>query len=168
MKKIEQEYTTYEIPEEIKENIKDPYALILNIDSLVKELEKQEAMALRRRRRNRIAQKVMIGAEDLLKEEESCWEKAITVIDENLDRLIGIVELIDEETYPELVKLVDFMVSKYTGNLAYCNGQIESLKTAVHGIQMIDYRNQFTHPEVMAFVDSKINGIKKAKKLEKN
>ena len=168
MEEIEKEYEFYEISELIQLNIRDPYALILNIESVLKEFEKQEAMAIRKRFTNRIAQKVIFYAKDLLQEEEACWEKVISLIEENMNRLITIIELIDEDNCSDLVKLVDFMMSKYTISLAYYKGQLECLNSAAHGIQMIDYKNQDIHPQVMNFVDCKINAIKKAKKLEKN
>ena len=167
MNKIEEEYKNYQVPEEVKEEITDPYALVLSVEGLVKQLEKDEKKVLRRRRRNRIAQDVYTSSREILFEEEKCLNESLELIDAFINYLISATETITDDNYEELIKLIDFMVTHYTGNQAFIEGKITSLEQYLNGINYIDNRHQDTRREVKEFLDQKIASMKKAKELEK-
>ncbi len=167
MIKIEEEYKKHEVPEDLKEKMVDPYVLVLNIEDVVKRLIKEEAQILRTRRRNRLAQKISFFNTDILKAEDSVYNDMVKLIDENLDLLTSITELIDEDNYMELVKLVDFMVVQYLSNKEYYKSQLDGIDYATRGITYIDNRKNNNQKLVKAFVMKKIIDMKAQKLLEK-
>ena len=167
MIKIEEEYIKHEIPEELKEKVIDPYVLVLNIDDVVKRLEKEEAQLLRRRKKNHIAQKFAFFTTDILRAEDEVYADMVDLVDDNLNLLIGITEIIDEDNYLELVKLVDFLVDQYLKNKEYYNSQLKVIDYATKGIVFVDNRKHNTHKMVKAFVTKKIIDMKAQKLLEK-
>lgn len=167
MNKIEEEYKNYQVPEEVKEEITDPYVFVLSIEEMVKQLEKDEKRVLRKRRRNRIAQDVLVSSRDILFEEGKCLNESLDLIDAFINYLISVTEIITEETLDELIKLVDFMVTHYTGNQGFIEGKITSLEQYLNGINYIDNRHQDTRKEVKEFLDQKIARMKKEKELAK-
>ncbi len=167
MKEIEEEYASHVVPKELSKRIKNPYILVLNIESIIKELENDEKTIYRKKRRNHIAQKVMFNSSNLLKEEEKYYNGFLELIRDNIYMIISITDVLTDETFPELIKLMDFIVKKYEENKSYYLSKIEGLDLAKSGIGYLDNRQNYSHPAVKEFLENKINSLNSTKKLEK-
>ena len=167
MQKIIDEYNNHQVPEEIKSTIDDPLVLALNIDDIVKKLEQEERQLLRRVRRNKLLQTLPFSRVDVLKAEEACCMRNVKLIDDTINMYIEIMSLIDENNLSEMVKLVDFLVTKYLSNKEYLGGQFKSIEYAARGITFIDNRLTDTSKETKEFINSKLSDMKKQKQLEK-
>ena len=167
MKKIEEAYQTHKLPEDLKEEITDPYALVLSIDSLVEEWEREEKETLRKRRKNHFFQKIIFGQKDILQREDSYLEQFQDLLEDNMDFTVGVLEVLTDENFLELARLVDFIVTHYIGNKGYINSRIEGLNQAMNGIRYVDNRHSYTHEELKEFVTKLLEKMKKEKQLEK-
>lgn len=161
MKTIEEEYKEHVVPEEVSKELTDPYSLVLNIEFFIKELEKEERRVLRRKRRNRLAQRVFISSKEILQEEETCYEEIVELIEELMDNYTEIAGELTEENFEEMLKLVDFLLVQYTNNKAFINGKIDSLEQAMNGITFIDNRNQDKREQVREFIKKRLASMKK-------
>lgn len=168
MKTIEEKYREHKIPEDLKEKMQDPYILVLNVDDVMKRLQSEERYTARRKKKNHLAQKIFRSEEELLKAEEDCYNSMLEIIDGYQDMLIGILEVLTEENFQEMVKLIDFMIVEYLNNKGNIAGRIEALNQSVAGFSYADYRYQYTYPELKEFVLKKIEEEKQKKQLVKN
>ena len=167
MEEIEQEYESYVVSDDVKETIVDPFSLVLSIEIIVKKFEKVSVSIRKKKNRNKLYKMIFLGENYLIQEEDDCWNKVIKTIEDNTNHLTRIVEVIDEDNFIELAKLVDFMVAKYETNMEFFVARLNSINASYHGFHMVDYSKNYTHPQVMEFVERKINGLKKEKELEK-
>ena len=166
MEELEEKYKEHKLPEELKEEIQDPYCLIMSMDSLIEEWEKQEKSILRKRRKNHFFQ-ILLGENELLLQEDSYLEKFLDLLEDNMDFLIEILEVITDENYLELARVVDFIVNQYVNNRGYIQGRIEGLSQSMNGFQYIDNRYSYNHEELKVFIRKILASMKKEKQLEK-
>ncbi len=164
---IEEEYKKHVVPEDLVESIENPYILILNIEDNVKELEKTEKKIIKKKRRNRAAQTIFLSGREVLKEEELYYDQVLELINDNIILMYNVGSVVDPENLSDMIKLIDFMVTKYTDNMAYFASLIEGLDLSMQGISFVDNSKTYSHPAVKEFVENKINALKSAKMLEK-
>lgn len=166
MKTIESSYKEYTIPKKVQEEMQDPFALVLGIEGIVKELEQEEKIVMRKRKRNHFVQ-LLLGDNEFLKREDSYWEQLFQILEDNLDLLVAVTDLITTENYLEIVKFVDFLITHFTNNRSYIEGRLEGLNQSIKGIQYIDNRHPYTHKDFLEWAKKYIEQMKSTKQLEK-
>lgn len=167
MEKIRKLYDEYQISEKLQESIPNPFYLVLGVEALIKEWIRGGKVLARKKRKNRIVQKLVREPNEILKGEEECFTGMENCIEDNIDMMAEILEVLSEENFEELRKLVDFIVIRFTENQKYWQSRLESLKIALNGIQYFDPRVENQHEKVKAFVEEKLTAMKTAKQLEK-
>lgn len=167
MATIEESYNAHKLPEELKEDILDPYCLVLNIDGLVAEWEKEQKETLKKRRKNHIFQKIVIGGSELLQREDAYLEQYQDLLEDNMNFAVGVLEVLTEENFLELARLVDFIVTHFVGNKQHIQSKIEGLNYEIKGIHYMDNRYSYTHEELKDFVMKLLGTWKEEKQLEK-
>ena len=130
---IKEQYEKHIVPDEIKEDVPDPYSLVLNIEDVVKKLEKEQSRYIRHRIKNHIAQKFCMHTLDILKAEDKVFVEMIEWINEVVGWLIEITSSITEENYIELTKLVDFLVAQFEQNKSYYASRMKAVEEAQRG-----------------------------------
>lgn len=164
---MEEEYRVHEVPKEIKEQVQDSCILSLNIEDLIKFLGKETKKVFLKRKVNHFMQKIFVMSEDMLQEVDSYYEETLNLIEENKALLQEIREMITEENFQELVKVVDFIVKHYSDNIDYIESHIEGLSQARDGIQYVDNRKKYTKKSLKEFINKKLVSMKTEKQLEK-
>lgn len=167
MDNIEQLYQEYVVPEDTFKKIRNQFFLVLNIEMTFKHIQKAERELAKRIRRNQMIEKIFASKKEILDAENSVYLKMIELIEENLDYFIAITREVDANNYRELTKLMDFIITHFTGNLLYYEAQREGIHQALKGIQFIDNSKQNTREAIKAFFEKKVAELKVQKQLEK-
>ena len=167
MEDMEQLYQEYVLPEDTFKKIRNQFFLVLNIEMTFRHVQKHERELAKRIRRNQIVEKIFSGRKEVLDAENSIYLKMIELMEENLDYFIAITREVDANNYRELTKLMDFIITHFTGNLLYYEAQREGIYQALKGIQFIDNSKQNTREAIKSFFEKKVDELKVQKQLEK-
>lgn len=149
MNKIEEKYQKHEVKEDFKEFIRDDIDLDIAIEELIRFIEKNKRKIGKDFLKNNAIRKIkkitQLLSQDnsiisLLEEDEKLLNEIMEHIDRNINYLKQIRSLITKSNYQELMKLVDFLVDYYIGNLNYLQSQRTSIEKRVLNITYIDGR----------------------------
>ena len=167
MPTIEEEYEQYVVDANFQKQIVNAYALAVGMDEVYKGLQKDKRRVIRALVKNMFFQKILFHTRDLLEEEQRIFEQMIEHIDENQDLLTPMMELVDEKSFSEVFKMLDFLIEHYHKNKEYYEAQLRTVDEASRGFGYIDNRQQNTREAVKKFLEAKIESMKEQKHLEK-
>ena len=159
---VEDDYETYIVRPEVKLGIQDSTTLYLNIEAVLAELELSEKEIVKERRKT-------IYKTNLrdLKNTRSYYKKILEIIDKNIGALVFMEDVIAENNFRELVKLLDFMITGYADNVKHYQNKIETISYHPEGYDFVNERYKYNHEELMQFVKNKLKGLNSEKELEK-
>ena len=173
---LDEEYLNHEVPKEILPKIVNPYVLLLNIDDVVDELQKNESRYYRRLMKNGLHQRLNglyeklfndSYMDDALELREKYLLDQVGFIDDTILFCSRIVEVIDEKNYLELARLFDFMTMHFASSMQAKETKLDGIDYALKGEGFIDNRFKDTSTELRVFMNKQLNGYEKQKQLEK-
>ena len=164
---IEEEYKQYVVDEKLQKEVINACALAISMDEVYKGLQKDKRRVIRALVKNIILRKICFQTRDLLDEEARIFEEMIAHVDENQDLLTPMMEVTDDKTFQEVLKMLDFMIEHYNRNKEYYEAQLRAIDEASRGIGYVDNSKENTREAVKSFLEAKLMSMKEQKHLEK-
>ena len=171
MDKIEIEFEEYSVPDEIISKIQDQFSLIINIDDVLQELNKQGKRVSKKVFINGLLQDIYrtlgLDSLDLLVKDGNILSEEFDLIDQNMLYCGQIAGIVDSDNYLEIAKMFDFIMYHYANNMQNLESRREGINYARKGIGYIDNRIFDTRSEIDKFVQNRVGSYQDKKKLEK-
>ena len=171
MERIEKEFEEYVVSDEIISKIQDQYSLILNIDDVLQELNKQGKRVSKKIFINGLVQDVYraIGLDglDLLVKDGNLLSEEFDLIDQNMLYCGQVAGIVDSDNYLDVARLFDFIMYHFANNMHNLESRREGINFAKRGIGYIDNRVFDTRCEIDKFVQDRVDYYQDKKKLNK-